>query len=148
MNIPLKYSQDFYVNRLVTEWLAHEKIIVACDIDDTLLPYNESQVKQCEETVRVLKDAAVEGILLICNTAREEAKHAGTMLAIRELGLNPTCVNKMPENWELSIGLSGKIYANIYLDDRGGLVQALNHLSTATQKVKEIREQIKLKTEL
>jgi len=148
MNIPLKYSQDFYVNRLVTEWLAHEKIIVACDLDDTIFPYNESQAKQCEKTIKVLKYAATEGIILIGNTAREPEKLIHSIQDMEDIGLDPESINIMPESWMLDIGRSGKIYANIYLDDRGGLVQALNHLSTATQKVKEIREQIKLNTKL
>jgi len=148
MKIPLKYSQDFHVNRLVTEWLEHGKIIVGCDVDDTILPYNESQTKSCIETVDLLKACQEEGIILILNTARQTRKHVETIVAVTDLGLKPISVNRMPDDWRLDIGLSGKIYANIYLDDRGGLPLARLQLEYALKKVKDAREQMKLKSEL
>ena len=37
----IRHHANFYTNRLVKEWLKNGKIIIACDLDDTIIPYNE-----------------------------------------------------------------------------------------------------------
>ncbi len=142
------YSSDFYINRLVKEWLTHEKIIIACDLDDTLFPYNEECTDTCLEVLRVLKFCTEVGYHLILNTAREDVKFEDTIQFVKRLGLDPISINKMPDFFKLPIGRSGKVYANIFLDDRAGLQQALTQLETAAKKVKEVREQIKIQDQL
>ena len=37
----MRHHANFYTNRLVKEWLKNGKIIIGCDLDDTIIPYNE-----------------------------------------------------------------------------------------------------------
>jgi hypothetical protein len=64
------------------------------------------------------------------------------------MGIEVHSVNEMPFTWDLPYGLSGKVYANIFLDDRGGLECTKHQLRKAYNIVKQYREQIKLKQEL
>jgi hypothetical protein len=47
----------------------------------------------------------------------------------------------MPAYWDLPIGIAGKVYANIFLDDRGGLECTKHQLRKAFEIVKQYREQ-------
>lgn len=138
------YHKDFYINRLVSEWLTHNSLIIGCDIDDTIIPYNVSQKEDCENTVDLIKDCMQEGVYLVINTARGLDRHISTMEEVKKLGLHPICVNENPSFLNLPYGNSGKIYANIFLDDRGGLSLAKYQLREALEIVKQIREQQKL----
>ena len=44
----------------------------------------------------------------------------------KEIGINVNSINTNPI--KLDFGNNGKVYANIYLDDRAGLLQALDIL--------------------
>jgi len=144
----MEYSTDPYVNRLVKEWLKHDCLLIGSDIDDTLIPYNDWSKDICSQVVNLLLDCKTEGVILILNTAREESKLKESVSEIENLGLKVDAINKTPEYLNLPYGKSGKIYANIFLDDRGGLTLAMDQLRRAFEKVKEIRIQQKLKSEL
>jgi hypothetical protein len=137
----IAYSSDFFVDRLVKEWLKHERLIIAVDLDDTIIPYNPELTESCKEVVALLKDCESSGTVLIINTARQESKHESSMQQVRDLGLNPTAINKTPEWLDLPFGKAGKVYANIFLDDRGGLATTTMQLRRAHEIVKHIREQ-------
>lgn len=137
----IKYSSDFFVDRLVKEWLKHERLIIAVDLDDTIIPYNKELTDSCAEVVQLLKECDKIGIVLIINTARQESKHESSMQQVRDLGLNPVAINKTPEWLGLPFGHAGKVYANIFLDDRGGLGTAKMQLHRALEIVKHMREQ-------
>jgi tyrosine-protein phosphatase YwqE len=139
------YHKDFFINRLVKEWLEHERLIVACDLDDTIIPYNKELTESCKETVELLKECQQEGITLIINTARKDHRLAESSLEVIELGLNPASINEMPKYWSQEIGISGKVYANIFLDDRGGLECSRHQLKKAFEIVKFTREQQQIK---
>ena len=141
----IKYSEDFYVDRLVKEWLKHEKLIIACDIDDTLLPFNQESKNICEQTIALLTDCQEEGIVLILNTARQKVLHPKSVIQIEHLGLEVTAINETPEELNLPYGKDGKVYANIFLDDRSCLPGSLITLRKSLEIVKEIRNQINLK---
>lgn len=138
------YHKDFFINRLVKEWLSHERLIIACDLDDTIIPYNEQLTESCKETVQLVKDCQTEGIVFIINTARDVYKPERLERSIRQvedLGIVVHSVNKMPAYWNYPYGLAGKVYANIFLDDRGGLECTKVQLRKALEIVKHYREQ-------
>lgn len=143
MRNTIKYHKDFFINRLVKEWLKHERLIIACDLDDTIIPYNPELWESCEETVELIKECQTEGIWFIINTARQEYKLEDGKTQVESLGIEVHSVNKMPFTWNLPYGLSGKVYANIFLDDRGGIECTRNQLREAYNIVKQHREQIK-----
>jgi len=144
----MEYHKDFFINRLVKEWLSHERLIIACDLDDTIIPYNIELNDSCQETVELIKECQTEGIWFIINTAREGFKLEDSKTQVESLGIEVHSVNEMPFTWDLPYGLSGKVYANIFLDDRGGLECTKHQLRKAYNIVKQYREQIKLKQEL
>lgn len=137
----ITYHKDFFINRLVKEWIGHEKLIIACDLDDTIIPYNPELTDSCTETVQLIKDCQTEGIVFIINTARERSKLSGSVGQVEDLGIKVHSVNEMPPNWTLPIGTAGKVYANIFLDDRGGLECTKHQLRKAFEIVKQYREQ-------
>lgn len=146
--IIMQYHKDFYINRLIKEWLSHEKLIVACDLDDTLLPYNLESKETCKKVKNLLLECQVEGIYLIINTARDYEMHETSIKEVEKLGLSVSSINQNVRGLNLPYGNSGKVYANIFLDDRAGLECALYQLSKALGIIKQIREQQKLKQEL
>ena len=48
----MRHHANFYTNRLVKEWLRNGKIIIACDLDDTIIPYNEELKENCNKMVK------------------------------------------------------------------------------------------------
>jgi len=137
----MTYHKDFFINRLATEWIKHEKIIIACDLDDTIIPYNPELTASCTETVQLIKDCQTEGITFIINTARQGSKLFGSVEQVESLGIKVHAINKMPAYWDLPIGIAGKVYANIFLDDRGGLECTKHQLRKAFEIVKQYRDQ-------
>lgn len=144
----MNYHKDFFINRLIREWLSHERLIIACDLDDTIIPYNPELTDSCNETVELIKECQTEGIWFIINTAREEEKLENSRTQVESLGITVHSINEMPFTWDLPYGVSGKVYANIFLDDRGGLECTKHQLRKAYNFVKNYREQIKIKQEI
>ena len=140
----ITYHKDFFINRLVKEWLKHERLVIGCDLDDTIIPYNPELTDSCYDTVQLIKDCQEQGIVFIINTAREDFKLEQSKQQIEQLGITVHSVNKMPSWWTLPYGLAGKVYANIFLDDRGGLECTKHQLRKALELVKQIREQQQL----
>lgn len=143
----ITYHKDFFINRLVKEWLTHERLIIACDLDDTIIPYNPELTESCMETVQLIHECQTEGIWFIINTAREEEKLEDSKVQVQNLGITVHSVNRTPPFLNLPYGVSGKVYANIFLDDRGGLECAKHQLRKAYNLVKQYREQLKLRNE-
>lgn len=140
----MKYHENFYINRLVKEWLSHEMIIIACDLDDTLFPYNPESEEVCQTTRAILKDCVTEGAYIVINTARSKDKHESSLQQCLEIGIKAHCVNTTPDHLGIPYGKDGKVYANIFLDDRSGLEQSLYYLRRAFELVKENRNQQKI----
>ena len=82
--------------------------------------------------------------MFIINTARQRSKLINSVGEVESLGIKVHSVNEMPPYWTLPIGVAGKVYANIFLDDRGGLECTKHQLRKALEIVKQIREQQRL----
>ena len=116
----MRHHADFYVNRLVTEWIKNGKIIIACDLDDTIIPYNDEIKKNCKKMVDLILECQKEGIIFLINTARSDKQLEKAKEQVESLGIVVHGVNKMHPEWDKPYGINGKLYANIFLDDRGG----------------------------
>jgi len=137
----MRHHANFYTNRLVTEWLKNGKIIIGCDVDDTIIPYNEEIKNNCKKMVDLILECQKLGIIFLINTARSQRQLENVKQQVEDLGIVVHGVNKMHEEWDKSYGINGKIYANIFLDDRGGFWDSYWTLSNAYSIVKQ---QIKL----
>jgi hypothetical protein len=136
----MRYHANFYTNRLVTEWLKNGKIIIACDLDDTIIPYNEEIKDNCKKMVDLILECQKEGIIFLINTARAYYQLAKAKEQVEELGIVVHGVNDMYPEWDKPYGINGKVYANIFLDDRGGFGCAYETLSMALAIVRKERK--------
>jgi len=125
---------------LVTEWLKNGKIIIACDLDDTIIPYNEEIKDNCKKMVDLILECQKEGIYFLINTARSKDKLQKGKEQVEELGIEVHGVNEMHKEWDKPYGVNGKLYANIFLDDRGGFWDSYETLSNALTIVRKTRK--------
>jgi hypothetical protein len=135
-----RYHANFYTNRLVTEWLKNGKIIIGCDLDDTIIPYNDEIKDNCQKMVDLILECQEEGIIFLINTARSERQLENAKKQVEDLGIMIHGVNQMHPEWDKPYGLNGKLYANIFLDDRGGFWDAYWTLTNALTIVKHERK--------
>jgi MoaA/NifB/PqqE/SkfB family radical SAM enzyme len=136
----MRHHVNFYTNRLVTEWLKNGKIIIACDLDDTIIPYNEEIKDNCKKMVDLILECQKEGIIFLINTARNKHQLIKAKEQVEELGIVVHGVNEMHPEWDKTYGLNGKLYANIFLDDRGGFWDSYETLSNALTIVRKQRK--------
>jgi hypothetical protein len=125
---------------LATEWLKNGKIIIGCDLDDTIIPYNEEIKDNCKKMVDLILECQKEGIIFLINTARGEHQLQKGREQVEVLGIEVHGVNQMHPEWNRPYGVNGKIYANIFLDDRGGFWNSYETLSNALTIVKKVRK--------
>ena len=135
-----RHHANFYTNRLVTEWLKNGKIIIGCDLDDTIIPYNDEIKDNCQKMVDLILECQEEGIIFLINTARSERQLENAKKQVEDLGIVVHGVNKMHPEWDKPYGVNGKLYANIFLDDRGGFWDVYWTLTTALTIVKHERK--------
>lgn len=133
----MRHHANFYTNRLVTEWLKNGKIIIACDLDDTIIPYNDEIKDNCQIMVDLILECQKEGIIFLINTARSEYQLQKAKEQVEELGIVVHGINQMHEGWDKPYGLNGKLYVNIFLDDRGGFWDSYWTLSNALTILKQ-----------
>lgn len=128
---------DKYVERLVKEWKEHGKLIIAVDFDSTIYPWGT--IENTEDLLRTISavHAAIEvGARIVINTCSDPSRYTTILTYCEYLSIPVESINKNPI--ELPYGNFNKVYANIYLDDRAGLIGALEILEKATQEMKKI----------
>lgn len=119
-----------YIERLLKEWETYGKIIIAADYDDTLSPWNFNNQERCDLVIRQIIMAQKVGAYVVIHTACSPDRYEEITKYLESRGLKIDSINKNPI--DLPYGRDGaKIYANIFLDDRAGLDEALHILSSA-----------------
>lgn len=131
-----------YIERLYNEWISYDRIIVAVDWDDTLSPWKLNSKEECYPVWDLLKKVKSTGAYIVIFTACKEDRYNEIKKECDLGGLDIDSINKNPI--DLPYGNNTKIYANIFIDDRAGLQQAMDILETAMYKVRGHREQEKL----
>lgn len=123
---------NWALQRLVSEWVKHERLIIAVDYDDTLVAWaleGPEHQARLDRTRVLLRNCVELGARVVVHTAAVPERHAEIEHSCRAMGLAIEGINvNLPG---LKYGHSAKPYANIYLDDRAGLDQALDLLSAA-----------------
>lgn len=74
------------------------------------------------------------------NTARGEKQLEMAKEQVEKLGIKVHGVNQMHPEWGRPYGINGKIYANIFLDDRGGIKSSYWDLEETLSIVKRERK--------
>lgn len=114
---------DKYIKRLSKEWEEHGKIIIAVDFDDTISPWKLNDQKECDKIISALRDCKNVGAFISIFTACKEDRYEEIRKYCLSKELKIDSINQNPI--ELPYGNQNKIYANIFIDDRAGLNEAL-----------------------
>jgi hypothetical protein len=128
---------DSFIKRLVDEWRAYGKIIIGLDFDDTISPWKFTEPEWYKATVSTVQEAQKEGAFVVIHTACDPDRNAEITERCEKLGLKIDGINEVP--LKLPYGNHKKMFANIYLDDRAGIDNALYILSTATYWIRGIK---------
>lgn len=124
-----------YLDRFVREWKQHGKVIIGVDFDNTISPYfTFENTEDIKRVIEVLKLAKSVGAFIVIFTACDKDRYEYIKNYCAEIGLDIDSINENPI--ELPYGKNGKIYANIFIDDRAGLHEALNILEFAAYIVR------------
>lgn len=122
-----------YVDRLVKEWITHKKIIISVDYDDTIFPWGLNNKIDQQRTIELVKTAQSIGAYIVIFTASDPERHLEIQQHCESIQLPIDSINKNPI--PLPYGNNGKIYYNINLCDRSGLVQSLDILEEAMRQI-------------
>jgi hypothetical protein len=119
-----------FLDRLVDEWRKHGKIIIGCDFDDTISPWKME--RDFDAVIDLIKEAQKVGAYVVIFTASPVERYGYIKeYCLDQKNLEITTINETP--LDLEFGRHGKIYANIFIDDRAGLIESLKILETATE---------------
>jgi len=125
---------NWQLQRLVDEWVQHDRIIIAVDFDDTIFPFRlvtDQHEERIERTRALLRHCAAIGARIVIHTASASDRYGFIRDFCEAHGIHVEAINENLPG--LKYGNSGKPYANIYLDDRAGLEAALDILGAAAE---------------
>lgn len=124
-----------YTERLYKEWQQHGKIVIAVDYDSTICPWHTIEnIDDINRTISILRIAYETGAYIVVNTCSKVDRYEEIQKHCEYLKLPINGINVNPI--DLPYGKNGKVYANIYLDDRAGLNEALNMLENVMYKIR------------
>lgn len=120
------------VHRLISDYEAHGKLIIAYDFDNTVRDYH-NQGDTYPKLISIIKRAHKLGMTLVVYTANTDLDFVKDYLI--EAGIPFDGINE--DMVEPLIKKTGKIYYNILLDDRAGLHSAYYQLETALNIIEQ-----------
>lgn len=109
-------------NRLIADYDIHGSIVVAYDFDNTVYDYH-SKGNSYHDVIAALRKAKDINCYMICFTAAENNEFVKSYLADNNIPCD--ALNENPPFFKSE---QRKIYFNILLDDRAGLISAYNDL--------------------
>jgi len=113
----LSSNGTFQLSRLYGQYLKHNRIIIAYDIDDTVRPF---YCKNCDDTIKLIKEAKeVLNAYFVVYTSNPDIDGVKKFLKEKELPYDT-----INENLPFIPYSTGKLFYNIFLDDKAGLDQA------------------------
>lgn len=130
----IKYREkleQYYIDKLFIAWVKYGKIIICVDYDSTILPYIYLEDDLCETIILNIKAAKELGATLILYTCRSGDRLDSALTYCKSKGLYFDCVNPIIP---FKPGYSHKPYCNIMLDDKAGLLSALEILQQAIKR--------------
>ncbi len=129
--------RDFYLseencyNRLKDEYLKYGKLIFCVDYDDTIYDFHKKG-RTYNDVINLLKHWENYSEVIIF-TGNSEEKYPEIESYLQENGIKYKGIN-----CDSSVSFGGrKIYANVYLDDRGGLSSVYCILSKLISEIEK-----------
>ena len=117
-----QFNSEPFIKRLVKEWKKHNEIIIAVDYDDTIKKWSID--RDYDYTINLIKKAQIKGAYLIIWTASNVNDRKQSILEYCDrLGLRVDSINENKPN--MPYGHFGKVYANLFIDDRAGVNESL-----------------------
>ena len=122
MRLPCIFQNDYYLNkyhfynRLKEEYYKYGKLIIAFDFDDTIYDFHKKG-RSYNKVIKLLQDWQNYSYLILY-TASDEKRFQSMK---RYLNSNEIYVDAINENISNDVPQGGKIYYNVFLDDRAGL---------------------------
>jgi len=119
--------------RLVEEYHKYGKLVIAFDFDNTVFDFHKKGLLY-SHTINLLKEAKSVGFDCICFTAAEDYTFIEQYCEKNQIPLDGININ--PPFFKTT---SPKIYFNILLDDRSGLISAYYDLKALINYIKNIK---------
>lgn len=127
---------DYYLNtentynRLLKEYHRNGGLVVAFDFDNTVYDFHE-EGWEFPDMVNLLRELKAMGCYLIVFTANEDEGLVARYCEDNDIPFN--AINENPPFWKSE---SRKIFYNILLDDRAGLRETYDLLTTLVKQIK------------
>lgn len=118
VNMDTFFKDEALLEKLKVHYKKHGKIIVAYDYDDTIAPTYMS--KSCDQVIQLLKDLKPYGVF-ICYTSNENLDNVRDYIAKHNIPCDK--INENVDFVKERYDKTGKIYYNVFLDDKTGLGQ-------------------------
>ncbi len=128
---PFLFS-DLVLKRLFKEYDSHPRLIIAVDFDDTVFDYS-GRGSTHEKVLELLRKCKKANFYVVVFTASKPERFSFITEYMTEQGIEIDSINKNPI--PLPFGNHGKIYYNILLDDRAGLKDSCDVLSSLLEYV-------------
>ena len=121
--------------RLLAEYKKHNSLIVALDFDDTIFDFHKTG-ESYEMVQQLVRDLHSIGCKIIIWSGSENTDEMSAYLKEKNIPYDLINENlKINEIWVIGRD-PRKIYANVFLDDRGGLIGVYNDLSRLVKEIK------------
>lgn len=127
MKYTLSGTGQLLIERLRKQIKEHGKLIIAFDFDDTVFPLTYP-IELLLPVHNALLEARRQGHILVCYTANSDSEKVTAYLHYNNL--TPDYYNESP------VASKGKIYYNIFLDDKCGLQETLEILNIILEENK------------
>lgn len=129
MNTDQYLDKDESYNRLEEEYRKYGSLVIGYDFDGTVHDYHKKGYTYIKviELIRNLKQI---GFTLICWTAYKDLDYVRNFLIENNIPFDTINEGGIVLPWE-----SRKIFFSALLDDRAGLLQVYNELTTLTNKI-------------
>lgn len=127
------------VQRLVSEWMEHESLIIAYDYDDTVFDFHNTK-DTFDDVIKLLRKCKKLGAKLIVFTCCGEDQYSDIKAFLQSNDIPFDSINDNVDG----VNFTGrKIFYNILLDDRAGLKSAYKMLCKAYNEVYKIKNNLK-----
>lgn len=114
-------NPSFLLERLITQYQKQDKLVIAYDFDDTISPYWCASCSEVQSVLRMCRDTL--DAYFICYTSNDNMEKVKNF--IEKCDIPCDAINKDAPFAPVS---GGKIFYNVFLDDKAGLGEVVNTL--------------------
>ena len=125
-------SESFAIERLLSEYQEHGRLIIAFDFDDTVYDYHRHG-RTYDKVLELLRTCQRRDFILTLFTDMYGDKRDIALRYLEKVGITPDYINETPDF--IPFGHAGKPYYNILLDDRAGLASAYRILTSVLAEI-------------